>query len=201
VLVLGPLIRVSGKSDRELLRFVYALSLAMAAVGALVRARGRVAVGVQAAALGFILLFGVLRILPGPGTLGVGFSYSGENTELSMPRGGPLVDRLEASVYIGLVQFVQETTHGRPIWAGPDAPEVYFLTGLPNHTRTFFDFLDSPAEMGRPIVERASVTGTDVAVVKIRTQFSRLITAAQVDSLKQVYPQQRGFPGFIVLWR
>lgn len=180
----------------------YALPLLMLAAFALVRVRGRAAPGVQAVTLGFFLLFGLMRILPGTvGTLGVGFAHSGEDTPLSMARGGLYVDRMEASVYNDVTRFVQETAHGRAIWAGPDAPEVYFLTGLPNHTRTFFDFLDSPAEMERPLVTRLQSIGAEVVVIKLRPQFSAGITAAQTDSLRAAYPNRRGFPGFLVLWK
>jgi hypothetical protein len=87
------------------------------------------------------------------------------------------------------------------MWAGPDAPELYFLSGLPNRTRTLFDFLDAPAVSTLPLVQRLEAIGAKLVVVKERPLFSRALTEAQLDTLRASFPGQRSLRGFLVLWR
>ncbi|MBW3535268.1 MAG: glycosyltransferase family 39 protein [Gemmatimonadetes bacterium] len=61
---------------------------------------------------------------------------------LAMPRGGIRVTPGEAEAYGRLVAALESLEVGPYIWATPDAAEVYFLAGLENPTRTFYDFLD-----------------------------------------------------------
>ena len=181
---------------------LYALPLAIVATAVLVRERARAAVGVQIAVLGFFLVFGSLRILPGAvRTLGIGFLPTMETRRLDLPRSGLYLDSLQVSIYEDLITFVQDTARGRPIWAGPDAPEVYFLSGLPNQTRTLFDFLDTPADMNRPLADRLDANGTQVVVIKVHPPFSLTLTPAGLDSLRRVFPHEHAMLEFLVLWR
>ena len=181
---------------------LYALPLSMIAVTAGVAAAERTALVLQFTVAGFFLLFGVLRIVPGSvDSLGHRFIRSQELATLALPRSGLRIGAGEATEYATLVRFVQEKAAGRPLWAGPDAPEVYFLTGLPNRTRTMFDFLDAPAVTARPLIDRLDDIGASIVVLKLRPQFSPPVSAAMRDSLRSRFPQQRAFPGFLVLWR
>ena len=111
------------------------------------------------------------------------------------------MEPLESVVYEDVIRLVQANAGGGTIWAGPDAPEIYFLSGLPNRTRTFFDFLDGPAQNSISLVDRISALDAKVVVVKKNSQFSPALSLAVVDSLRRTYPSQRDFPGYLVLWR
>lgn len=181
---------------------LYALPLALVATVALVRVADRVAVGVQAVVLSFFLAFGLLRMLPVEvQNIGQSFVRGPTLLPLELPRSGLLVTPMQSVVYEDMVKLVQEKAAGRPIWAGPDAPELYFLSGLPNRTRTFFEFLDPPEQNARPLVERLDALGVGVAVLKLRPDFWPRPTMATMDSLRPAFPHQRKFLDYIVYWR
>lgn len=181
---------------------LYALPLGLVATVALVRVADRMAVGVQAVVLSFFLLFGLLRMLPVEvQNIGESFVRGPTLLPLELPRSGLLVTPMQSVVYEDMVKLVQEKAAGRPIWAGPDAPELYFLTGLPNRTRTFFEFLDPPEQNARPLVERLDALGVGVAVLKLRPDFWPRPTKATMDSLRPAFTHQRKFLDYIVYWR
>jgi hypothetical protein len=64
---------------------------------------------------------------------------------LELPRGRVLVHGHDAAEYQAVVETLTAHATGGYTYAGPDAPEIYFLTGLRNPTRAFFEFLE-PAE-------------------------------------------------------
>lgn len=181
---------------------VYALPLTMLAVVGGVRSGGRVGVATQWLVLVFFLAFGITRILPGSvGSMGIAFHRTPDVALLELPRGGLRIDPREAVQYEDLIRLVVERAEGRPIWAGPDSPEVYFLSGIPNRTRTFFDFLDAPETMATPLADRLDAMGVGVVVVKLNSQFSRGLSRETFAALRERFPRESGFPGFVVLWR
>lgn len=181
---------------------LYALPLTIVAAVALVRVGARTAPALQAVVVLFFFAFAVARNFPlQVQMLGQRFVRGGQVMPLELPRSGLLVQPLQSVVYEDIITLVQEKAAGRPIWAGPDAPEIYFLSGLPNRTRTFFEFLDPPEQNARPLVERLDSMGVGVAVVKLRPDFWQRPTKATIDSLRPSFPNQRTFIDYIVLWR
>ena len=181
---------------------LYALPVTIVAAVALVRVADRVSGSLQLVVIGFLLAFGLFRVVPGaPGSRGLGFAPSQNIAPLDLPRSGLRVEPLESVVYGDVIRLVQANAGGGTIWAGPDAPEIYFLSGLPNRTRTFFDFLDGPAQNSISLVDRISALDAKVVVVKKNAQFSPALSLAVVDSLRRTYTSQRDFPGYLVLWR
>jgi hypothetical protein len=181
---------------------LYALPLSIVAAVALVRVGARTPPALQAVVLLFFFGFAVLRNFPlQVQMLGQRFVRSGPVMPLELPRSGLLVQPLQSVVYEDIITLVQQKAAGRPIWAGPDAPEIYFLSGLPNRTRTFFEFLDPPEQNARPLVDRLDEMGVGVAVVKLRPDFWQRPTKATIDSLRPVFPNQRTFIDYVVLWR
>lgn len=180
---------------------LYALPLTLLAVAALVRATRRGTVVFQLIIAVFFLVFGWLRIVPGT-VQSLGRAYMKPNVvALELPRGGLRIHPYEAIAYERLIPFVTEVAAGRTIWAGPDSPEVYFLSALPNRTRTIFDFLDPAAAMTAELVPRLDALGVSVIVLKLQPPFSAAPTAAAVAALRRVFPNERAMPGFLVLWR
>ncbi len=105
-----------------------------------------------------------------------GVAASGE-ARLPGERGGLLVSAEDARVYGDLVTGVERRAEpGDTLWAGPDAPEIYFLTGRPNPGPVLYEFLGAP---GRPETTRAGPPpGTRVAVLHTRPLFSPAPSAA-----------------------
>ena len=133
---------------------LYTIPLAMLALTAVVRAAGRTAVPLQLVVAGFLLVFGLVRVTPGAvESFGSRFAPTDETVRLKLERGGLRVRAADAARYEALIGIVQALARDRILWAGPDTPEVYFLSGVPNQTRTLFDFLDVSAATV-PLLER-----------------------------------------------
>jgi len=182
---------------------LYVLPLVMLAAAAAVRVHDRTQAALQVIVAIFFLAFGVLWIVPGT-VYRLGYSYgaSHEIATLDLPRGGLKVPPADAVRAEELIRFVQELAKGGgTIWAGPDAPEIYFYSGLPNQTRTLFDFLDAPDVASRTFVDRLDSLGVSIVVLKLRPDFSAGPTIETIRELGRVFPHQRLFPAFLVSWR
>ena len=106
----------------------------------------------------------------------------------------------DAARYEALIGAVQVLAPGRTLWAGPDAPEVYFLSGVPNRTRTLFDFLDVTAATV-PLIDRIRAVQPTLVVLNLQPDFSGAPDRATVDALRADFPNVRDVPGFLVFWR
>jgi hypothetical protein len=178
---------------------LYTIPLAMLALAAVVRTAGRTPVALQLVVAGFLLVFGLVRVTPGAvDTFGSRFMPTDETVRLKLDRGGLRVRAEDAARYEALIGAVQTLAPGRTLWAGPDAPEVYFLSGVPNHTRTLFDFLDVAA---RPLIERVRAVQATLVVLNLRPDFSGAPDQATVDALRADFPNVRSLPGFLIFWR
>ncbi len=83
------------------------------------------------------------RVTPGfIYSMGVRSAPDRQVHDLSLARGGLRVASEESRAYEQLISTVRSYATGQFMYAAPDCPEVYFLTGLRNPTRTLFDFLD-----------------------------------------------------------
>lgn len=177
----------------------YTIPLSMVALAALVGAAGRTPASVQFAVVLFLLLFGIVRVNPGTHqSFGWRFIETDETVRMKLARGGLRVRADDAARYEALIGAVQILAKDRTLWAGPDAPEVYFLSGVPNQTRTLFDFLDG---VQRPLIERVRGIGASLVVLNMRPDFSPAPDAATVQALRNEYPNVREVPGFLVFWR
>ena len=96
------------------------------------------------------------------------------------------------------------SAHARPgdfIYAGPDAPEVSFLTGMRNPTPTLFDFFDDPATRDARVLRAIDARGVRVAVVDTRPGFSAPPSAALVAGLRVRFAQGAAVGRFAIGWR
>jgi hypothetical protein len=146
--------------------------------------------------LGFALLWvntGFVR--------GMGFQYVEDrsDTYLELPRAGLPVLRVYAGTYTHLVRTIEaHSAPGAYIYAGPDCPEVYFLSGRRNPTRTFYELFDRdyaapPEARMRRILDTLDRHRVDVAVLCRQPEFSEANTALQ-QQLARRYPQHTHVP-------
>lgn len=149
----------------------------------------------------FLLLFVSIRVTPG-------FIYvmglaPGENLQtepLSLERGGVLVTEEDRRIYEGLVGEIRARVDGGAVWAGPDAPEVYFLSGADNPTRRVFDFLDRDDRDPGSFVETLARAGVDVVVVNAAPSFSEPLDPEVVAAIEERWPARATFGRFEVHW-
>jgi hypothetical protein len=180
---------------------LYTIPLAMLALAAVVRTAARTPVSMQIVIAGSLLVFGLVRVTPGSvESFGSRFIPTDETVRLKLERGGLRVRAADAERYEALIGAVQVLAQGRTLWAGPDAPEVYFLSGVPNRTRTLFDFLDGGAG-AVPLIERVRAIGATLVVLNLRPDFSGPPTAATIAALQGDFQNVRSVPGFLVFWR
>lgn len=153
--------------------------------------------------LSFYLLFAALWVTPSfIYAMGYRYQPDPETRRLALQRAGGLrVTPSEAQEYERLIPLVQDHAAGEYIYAAPDCPEVYFLSGLRNPTRNLFDFLDDPA--GRTARILSTLETHHVKVVAILTQpaFSGPLEPDLRAALIERFPDSVSVGRFEVRWR
>jgi hypothetical protein len=159
-----------------------------AAVGAGVLRRGPV-----------LALLSAVYLFLGAGYV-AGVSVSG-TTSMGGPRGGIRVSEADASLYGELAVLVRSRVGEGGLWAGPDAPEVYFLAGVPNPTPTLYEFLDPVPRSPQAFFALLDSADVRVAVVNTRPLFSPTLDPSTLERIVRAFPQSRTMGPFVVRWR
>jgi len=73
---------------------------------------------------------------------------------LGLPRGGILVAREDSAHYTAISAEVAKRATSEWLFVWHDSPEIYFLTGMRNPTRTLFEAFSDPAGQTAEAVER-----------------------------------------------
>lgn len=156
-----------------------------------------------AGAIGFYALFAMLWI----GTnslLGILFRDQRPAVDDFIPpvqRAGLRMTRFEAAQYELLVRAVEVRARGPYLYATPDAPEVYFLTGMLNPTRTLFDFFDEPAGRTQRVMDALREADVNVVVLKRQIPFSGPVPADLGRALAERYPSSEVLGLYELRWR
>ena len=131
-----------------------------------------------AATLGFYFLFALLRVNPGF-IYQMGFVYARDDqTEvLALERGGIRVNSRDKQQYEQLAATLRHHASGGFTYATPDCPEVYFLTGLRNPTRTIFEFLDASSNRTADVLEALNRHRVRAVALNRRTPILRRSSA------------------------
>ncbi len=187
--------------------FAYTAPAAALALAAVVHYRKGAPLKLHAVVLGCYLAFAAVwlhRALPQ--ALARGFWKVTLDAPLAVERGGLKMPRRMADTYRQLVHRVRShSAPGSYIYAAPDSPEVYFLSGRRNPTRTFFDFFDhdyagdSPARAER-IMALLEEHRVEVVVFKQTPQFSRL-SGALLREVPPRFPNRIEVYPYSIFWR
>jgi hypothetical protein len=90
---------------------------------------------------------------------------------------------------------------GRPIFAGPDAPEIYFLTETRNATPSILDFLDSSGSThGTLLTTMLRDEHVPVVVLNHQPLQSPKLDIATVRRIRSMYPGEARIGRFEVRW-
>lgn len=174
---------------------VYSLPLVIVGVAALL-SEDRGTRQIQVTVAVFTIFFGLWRFNP------VGESWTRDLTTLELDRSGLNVPRYQAIEYSQLVDLIHQKVGQGKVWAGPDSPEVYFLAGVQNQTRTLFDFLDAPTQHpSRSFPQLLDSMRVSLVVVNLHPGFSKPLAPDVVGSLQEAYPQGVRLRNFLVLWK
>jgi hypothetical protein len=182
--------------------FCYVAPLvALLAVALLPRARP-MAPAVPAALVAFLIAFAVFRV--NTSTLfGMGVLYQPypPTAALRLPRGGLDVPARDAEMYRVAVRVLQQHARGGYTWASPDCPEIYFLSGLRNPTRSLFDFFDDETGRTPRILATLERHGVTAVALNADPQFTAGIPADLVAELERRYPFGTNVGKFQIRWQ
>jgi hypothetical protein len=119
---------------------------------------------------------------------------------LAIDRGGirvPPQDSVEVEEFVRLMR-----THARTeyIYATPDAPEAYFLTGLRNPTRMMYEFFDAAPHRTERILAALDTHQVTVVAINQWTIFSGRPDSLMKAALEARYPHSTRAWHFTVRW-
>ncbi|HEX5180120.1 MAG TPA: glycosyltransferase family 39 protein, partial [Gemmatimonadaceae bacterium] len=182
--------------------FFYAGSLAALTAVALAARRGpawRRLTGVCAAAY---VAFAVVRI-HSSSVFAIGLSNAADNQHSALPlaRGGIRVSPYDSAMYGALVHELRAHSQSTYTYAGPDAPEVYFLSGLRNPTRTLFDFFDNSVGRTPRIMRELDARGVTAVAINAHGDFSGAMPTSLAAALEQRFPLHEQIGRFTLRWR
>jgi hypothetical protein len=150
-----------------------------------------------------LLLFAMLS--SNRGHIGRGHEPRDFNTALGLPRAHLKVEGGDAELYRKLVFTVtRRLPPGGQLIAGPDCPEVYFLSGFVSPSGTLFDFFsgDGAQQSGsRDEDEIAVWSKGEVIVVNHQPDFSPVPSAQVLSYLRREFSRGENIGPFEVRWR
>ncbi|MBI4716717.1 MAG: glycosyltransferase family 39 protein [Planctomycetes bacterium] len=134
--------------------------------------------------------------------IGVQYMFVEQTSRLDGRGGGLAVSPESEGLYEELVRVVQEhAAPGTYIYAAPDCPEVYFLTGMKNPTRTMYDLFDPVAGREQRILEAIERHDVRVVVLNRFPEFSPPLASPLRRALDARFPRNANLAWFRVQWR
>ena len=157
---------------------------------------------IPGALLALFLGFAVFRVNTST-IYGMGIRYAPfhPTTALRVERGGLDVSPSDAVKYGQLVQALRQRARGGYTWASPDCPEIYFLSGLKNPTRTMFELFDDPTNRAARILEALDARGVTAIVLNSAAPYSRPLDDELVQRLEARYTYAANLGNFQLRWR
>jgi len=151
----------------------------------------------------FYLLFAVLRVTPGYiDHLGGGYAPDVQTKRLDIAQAGGLrVEPNDARLYEELIPLLQRHAEGKFIYAAPDCPEVYFLSGLQSPTRHYFEFAEDPVGHTERTLNTLERLNVNVVAINKQPQFSGLLAKDLQAALERRYPHSEDLGHFEVRWK
>lgn len=187
--------------------FCYTAPLVLLGYAWTARARGgRALAPFHGAVLGGFAAFAVLWLNTGfVRTIGAFHVAQPPSRPLALARAGIEVPAVQADVYEDVIREIEaHAAPGEPVYAAPDCPEIFFLSGHPNPTRTFYDAFDedsadAPAREQR-ILRTLAEHGVRVVVLSAAPEFSPRVSASLFAELAARYPTAKEIGHFLVMW-
>jgi hypothetical protein len=150
----------------------------------------------------FLIAFAVMRVNTGTiYNMGLWYQPYPETMSLGFPRARLDVRLKDATTYRAAIPLLEQHARGAYTWASPDCPEIYFLSGLRNPTRSLFDFFDD--ENGRTTRILSTLERNRVTAIVLNTQpaFSSGIPSDLNAALEARYPFSADDGKFRIRWQ
>lgn len=146
--------------------------------------------------------FGFVWLDRSPQTLGAGYRGMPQYVTLDPERASIGVYPQEQAEYQHVVSLLRQHSSGRFTYAGPDAPELYYLSGLENPTRALFDFVDDSGSARRaPLLNALRDRGVDAIAINLGPGHSPPLEPTTVRLLRLRYVHHIQVGRFEVRWR
>ena len=135
-------------------------------------------------------------------TLGVVYRPDEHTVLMGSDRASIRVLPVDAWAYARITSLVRRHANGDFIYAGPDAPQVYFLTDKRNPTRSILDFLDTTdSARGIQLVTTLRERRVSLIVLDHEPLQSDPHPPQVISRLRQLYPFGEEVGRFEVRWR
>ena len=151
----------------------------------------------------FYLLFALMRVTPSfVYNMGARYTPDAQTYRLNVERAGGLrVESSDAQLYDELIPFVQSHSSGKFIYAAPDCPQVYFLSGLRSPTRHYFDFAEDPAGHTERILTAIQTLDINLVAINLKPTMSSPMDAELKSELDRRFPHSAEVGHFEVRWK
>ncbi len=181
--------------------FCYVAPLAVLALLAVWQPAKRRVTPVAALVASWALLLTTLRLNWDP-VVKIGPSNIRTNAvPFALPRAGIWVPPADKLDYERVIPLVQRHAGASPyVYATPDSPEISFLAGLRNPTRTMYEFFDDTTGRVPRIMHELATHDVRVVVISTVHNFSSLISPALDSALTARYPASETVGRFTVRW-
>ena len=153
--------------------------------------------------LAFYFAFAIFRVTPSfLHAMAYFYQPDPQTQPLRLPGSGGLrVDPARAREYERLIPAIQaHAGDSNYIYAGPDCPEVYFLAGKRNPTRTLFDFLEDPSEQTGRVLRAIDTHKVQAVVLYSHPEFSGPPPPQLITALRERFPQAERIGQFELRW-
>jgi len=150
-----------------------------------------------------VMCYVLFEVTPGfLNAMGSHYAQDIQTHELNLQRAGGLrVSPRSAAVYEDLGKVIHDHARGTYIYATPDCPEVYFLYGFRNPTRTLFDFFDDPAGRFERILGLVRSTRVNLIVFNRAPYFSNPVSNELDLEFQREFPEHQMVGWFEVRWK
>jgi hypothetical protein len=150
-----------------------------------------------------VLCYLLFEVTPGfLHAMGNRYEHDTQTQALTLPRAGGLrVFPKSANTYETLGKVIKDHARGEYLYATPDCPEVDFLYGFRNPTRTLFDFVDDPVGRTGRILNALHNKDVSIVVINQEPQFSDPVPSDLRAALEKEFPAQQVVGRFIVRWK
>lgn len=150
--------------------------------------------------VGFYTLFTATRIAPGSVfNMGLGYRPDYQTERLDLDRARIRVFTRDRDTYESLIGFIRTLDDEARMLALPDSPEVYFLSGRDNPTRSLFDFL-SDEDARQWTLMLLGAPRTRMVVVRRDPYFSKPLDSQTLALIVATYPRRIDIGDFSVWW-
>jgi hypothetical protein len=120
---------------------------------------------------------------------------------LNLERASLRISPADAVTYRRVVELITAHIGDGSLVAGPDAPEVYFLTGRFSPSGTLFDFFNDQVSAEGGLNELPGLATASVVVLNHGRRFSQGPSAHLSAKARRLFPQSEGVGTFEVRWR